>query len=260
MNKIYFVYYWYYIINRKTNIMNSYFILEQKKKIIDQIIENYIHLQYLNNLTTTNDNNNFNSNLSLGSGTGISIGERNLLAKTKTKIEIEIESENESESESEFENEIKIIDNNIGIYSSFDIPFTFNNISNSIRDIRAGIGLTDKKYVAHNTFVKELKLITLNELIEGKYDANVNINDDGDGFNSKKFSPEYLNKILDCVSSVWSKLNIANNNIVIVMMVDEKNNKFKYTFFRVYTGGEFKRKCDINNIKYTEWRNSNNIT
>lgn len=65
--------------------------------------------------------------------------------------------------------------------------------------------------------------------------------------------------IRDSILSVWSKLNIGINSIVIVMMVDENTNNFRYTFFRVYTGKNFICEDDINDIKYTEWQNSNGI-
>jgi hypothetical protein len=212
----------------------------EKKKIINQIKENYKYLQYLNNLNikdNTQQQNlninftNINYNLSLGTGTGINIGDRDLFTN--------------------------IINNSIisKAYSSFNIPFKFDNISNSIKDIREGIGSTNKKYLALNTFEEKFKVITYNIQNENKeYDANVN-----DDYNSKKFSSEHKNMIRDSISSIWSKLNIASNGIVIVMMIDENTNNFRYTFFRVYIGKNFICENDINNIKYSEWRKINNI-
>jgi hypothetical protein len=208
------------------------------KKIFDQIKQNYNYIQYLNNLNT-NDIQlnliNINYNLSLGTGTGINIGDRNLFTNTKT------------DTKTEHSNSI--------VYSSFDIPFKIDNISNSIKDIRKGIGLTNKKYLAHNTIEEKFKVITYNiQNKDKKYDANVN-----DDYNSKKFSSEHKNMIRDSISSIWSKLNIGINSIVIVMMIDENTNNFRYTFFRVYTGKNFICEDDINDIKYTEWQNSNGI-
>jgi DNA polymerase III delta prime subunit len=54
--------------------------------------------------------------------------------------------------------------------------------------------------------------------------------------------------IRDSISSIWSKLNIASNGIVIVMMIDENTNNFRYTFFRVYIGKNFI--CENENINY----------
>ena len=212
------------------------------KKIFDQIKQNYNYIQYLNNLNT-NDIQlnliNINYNLSLGTGTGINIGDRDLFTNTKTDTKTEHSTDN----------------SNSIIYSSFDIPFKIDNISNSIKDIRKGIGLTNKKYLAHNTIEEKFKVITYNiKNKDKKYDTNVN-----DDYNSKKFSSEHKNMIRDCISSVWSKLNIGINSIVIVMMVDENTNNFRYTFFRVYTGKNFICEDDINDIKYTEWQNSNGI-
>lgn len=214
----------------------------EKKKILNQIKQNFKYLQYLNNLNTEDDIQlnliNINYNLNLGTGTGVSIGERDLFTNTK--------------------NNSKIADTNTNtkttiVYSSFDIPFKIDNISNSIKDIKKGIGLTNKKYLAHNTFEENFKVITYNiQNNDKEYDANVN-----DDFNSKKFSDEHKNMIRDSISSIWSKLNIATNSTVIVMMVDEKTNNFRYTFFRVYTGKNFICDDDINNIKYSEWRKSN---
>jgi hypothetical protein len=216
---------------------------KQKKKILDQINQNHKYLQYLNYLSTTDEIKqqnlylnfnltNINYNLSLGTGTGISIGDRNLFTKvddTNTNTSL--------------------------AYSSFDIPFKIDNISNSIKDIIKGIGLTNKKYLALNTYEKNIKVITYNiQNKDNKYDTNVN-----DDYNSKKFSSEHKNMIRDSISSIWSKLNIATNSTIIVMMIDEKTNNFRYTFFRVYTGKNFISDNDINNVKYTEWRKSNNI-
>lgn len=143
----------------------------------------------------------------------------------------------------------------ITIYSSFDIPFKIDNIFNSIQDIRKGIRLSNKKYLAHNTIEDKIKVITYNiQDKDKKYDTNVN-ND----YDSKKFSSEHKIMIRDSISSIWPKLNISNNSTVIVMMVDENINKFRYTFFKVYTSKNFICKDDINNIKYIEWRQFNNI-
>jgi len=212
------------------------------KKIFDQIKQNYNYIQYLNNLNK-NDIQlnliNINYNLSLGTGTGINIGDRDLFTNTKTDTKTEHSTDN----------------SNSIVYSSFDIPFKIDNISNSIKDIRKGIGLTNKKYLAHNTIEEKFKVITYNiKNKDKKYDTNVN-----DDYNSKKFSSEHKNMIRDCILSVWSKLNIGINSIVIVMMVDENTNNFRYTFFRVYTGKNFICEDDINDIKYTEWQNSNGI-
>ena len=247
----------YYIIDKNTNIMNSYLKQEinmkliklkilkdnEKKKILDQIKQNFKYLQYLNNLNTTDDIQqqnlylnltNINYNLSLGTSNGVNISDPNLFTNSKVN---------------------NTNTNTSIVYSSFDIPFKFDNISNSIKDIRKGIGLTNKKYLAHNTIEEKFKVITYNiKNKDKKYDANVN-----DDYNSKKFSSEHKNMIRNSISSVWSKLNIAINSIVIVMMVDENTNNFRYTFFRVYTGKKFICDDDINNIKYTEWRKSNNI-
>jgi hypothetical protein len=216
----------------------------EKKKILNQIKQNYKYLQYLNNLNTEDDIQlnliNINYNLNLGTGTGVSIGERDLFTNTKNNSKVD---------------DINMNTKTTIAYSSFDIPFKIDNISNSIKDIRKGIGLTNKKYLAHNTFEENFKVITYNIKNNDKeYDANVN-----DDFNSKKFSSEHKNMIRDSISSIWSKLNIASNSTVIVMMVDEKTNNFRYTFFRVYTGKNFICDDDINNIKYTEWRKSNII-
>lgn len=216
----------------------------EKKKIFNQIKQNLKYLQYLNNLNIEDDIQqnliNINYNLSLGTGTGVSIGERDLCTNTKNNSKVDDTNTNTNTK------------TNIA-YSSFDIPFKIDNISNSIKDIRKGIGLTNKKYLAHNTFEENFKVITYNIQNNNKeYDANVN-----DDFNSKKFSDEHKNMIRDSISSIWSKLNIATNSIVIVMMVDEKTNNFRYTFFRVYTGKNFISDDDINNIKYSEWRKSN---
>ena len=215
----------------------------EKKKILDQIKQNFKYLQYLNNLNTTDDIQqqnlylnltNINYNLSLGTSNGVNISDPNLFTNSKVN---------------------NTNTNTSIVYSSFDIPFKFDNISNSIKDIRKGIGLTNKKYLAHNTIEEKFKVITYNiKNKDKKYDANVN-----DDYNSKKFSSEHKNMIRNSISSVWSKLNIAINSIVIVMMVDENTNNFRYTFFRVYTGKKFICDDDINNIKYTEWRKSNNI-
>lgn len=212
------------------------------KKILDQIKQNYNYIQCLNNLNT-NDIQinliNINYNLSLGAGTGINIGDRDLFTNTKIDTKTEHSTDN----------------SNSIVYSSFDIPFKIDNISNSIKDIRKGIGLTNKKYLAHNTIEEKFKVITYNiKNKDKKYDANVN-----DDYNSKKFSSEHKNMIRDSILSVWSKLNIGINSIVIVMMVDENTNNFRYTFFRVYTGKNFICEDDINDIKYTEWQNSNGI-
>ena len=215
----------------------------EKKKILDQIKQNFKYLQYLNNLNTTDDIQqqnlylnltNINYNLSLGTSNGVNISDPNLFTNSKVN---------------------NTNTNTSIVYSSFDIPFKFDNISNSIKDIRKGIGLTNKKYLALNTIEEKFKVITYNIKNKDKeYDANVN-----DDYNSKKFSSEHKNMIRNSISSVWSKLNIAINSIVIVMMVDENTNNFRYTFFRVYTGKKFICDDDINNIKYTEWRKSNNI-
>jgi hypothetical protein len=210
--------------------------LEKEKKILlNQIIKNF-------NLTNTypvsnlcpnlypNIGSNLSSNLDLGPGTGINICDRNLL---------------------------NTIETNITIYSSFDIPFKFDNILNSIKDIKKGIGITNKKYLAHNTIENKIKLITYNiQNKDKKYNTNVY-----DDFNSKKFSPEHKNMIHNGILSIWPKLNIAINSKLIVMIVDKNTNTntFRYTFFRVYTGNNFICEEDVRNIKYVEWQKSNNI-
>jgi hypothetical protein len=173
---------------------------------------------------------NLSSNLDLGPGTGINICDRNLL---------------------------NTIETNITIYSSFDIPFKFDNILNSIKDIKKGIGITNKKYLAHNTIENKIKLITYNiQNKDKKYNTNVY-----DDFNSKKFSPEHKNMIHNGILSIWPKLNIAINSKLIVMIVDKNTNTntFRYTFFRVYTGNNFICEENVKNIKYVEWQKSNNI-
>ena len=171
----------------------------EKKKILDQIKQNFKYLQYLNNLNTTDDIQqqnlylnltNINYNLSLGTSNGVNISDPNLFTNSKVN---------------------NTNTNTSIVYSSFDIPFKFDNISNSIKDIKKGIGLTNKKYLAHNTFEENFKVITYNiQNNDKEYDANVN-----DDFNSKKFSDEHKLKISDAIKQRYREnpnYNTKENN------------------------------------------------
>lgn len=232
----------------------------KEKILFNQIKKNAKYLQYLNYLNTShiNDtqqhlylNNNTNINTNIEFSDDSDINSIFTEASTTTNIDTKITATATATTT------IATVPSTIyiKIYSSFDIPFKIDNIFNSIQDIREGIGLSNKKYLAHNTIEDKIKVITYNiQNKDKKYDTDVN-ND----YHSKKFSPEHKNMIRNSISSIWPKLNISNNSTVIVMMVDENINKFRYTFFRVYTKKNFISEDDINNVKYIEWQKINNI-